>query len=342
MYEEKGEDTTVPLDVLQRIKRFMYHKIPLNLFRAGIRPFTSPKSSNSERSSIASYDIYENDDFDDGYFSPASFPSTPFSRSKFISKLSSQAESVMFVARDRLRQVAQSESRDEFSREIASKGLLATFDAEYCSDGIDLLCGNHCAIKVRNMSACSSCRALMTIPDNVYVYVEYSVVTSESVSIPNISIGLAPPDCPLNVTVGDWPRSVGLHHDGNLYIGGKCFSGTVSRGIASGSTVGLLIMYSDTSTMISTMKQLSSFDHMLMRTSSSSSSFMSGNGHQSGEHHDEQHDEYDSHSNRSSYEAGRGDITINSRGDDHSADVHSLWRSAPSSKLPSLAPLRLT
>ena len=318
MYEEKGEDTSVPLDVLHRIKRFMYHKIPLNLFRAATRPFTSPKSSNSASSSAASYDLYELEEFDDGYFSPASFPSTPFSRSKFISKLSSQAESVMFVARDRLRQVALSESRDEFSRETALKGLLATFDADYCSDGIDLCCGNHCAVKVRNLSSCCSCRALMTIPDNVYVYVEFSVLTSESVTIPNLSVGLAPPDCPLNVMVGNWARSVGLCTDGTLLVSGKCHQGSISRKVVSGSTVGMLVLYSDLS-VHPNVKHLSSFDQMLMRTSSSSSSCLSGNG----QHTDESESMSISH-NENSMILATAEATM----DMLTSSIHYIWRSA--------------
>jgi hypothetical protein len=57
--------------------------------------------------------------------SPASFPPTPFSRAHVMNRSSDRVVGVMFAARDRLRLEAQSVSRDEYSRMIATEVRMA-------------------------------------------------------------------------------------------------------------------------------------------------------------------------------------------------------------------------
>lgn len=97
-------------------------------------------------------------------------------------------------------------SCDEYSRKAAvlaqNSGQLAVFDPYQSSEGIALSCGNHCALKV-GRGLCSSSRTMVAVPTNRLVYMEFSITASSSTT-PSIAIGLSPPDCPLNVTVGSW------------------------------------------------------------------------------------------------------------------------------------------
>jgi hypothetical protein len=97
-------------------------------------------------------------------------------------------------------------SVDEFSRKVAknaqNSGQHAVFDPAQSSNGIVLSCGNHCALKV-GTGLCSSTRTMVSVPQNRYVYLEFSI-TAANETTPSIAIGLSPPDCPLNVTVGSW------------------------------------------------------------------------------------------------------------------------------------------
>jgi hypothetical protein len=178
-----------------------------------------------------------------GTDSPASFPPTPFSRAFVMSKTSERVVSVMFAARDRLRLEAQSISRDEYSRmaakEAQSSGQLAVFDPNQTSSGIALTCGNHCAIKV-GRGLCFSCRSMVPERPNAYVYFEFSITVS-SAQIPSLGIGLSTPDCPLNVMVGSWQRSLGLYTDGQVLTDSRWFESLSGEKILAGSTVGVLV-----------------------------------------------------------------------------------------------------
>lgn len=178
----------------------------------------------------------------DNVDSPASFPPSPFSRAYVMNRASERVVSVMFAARDRLRMEAQSVSRDEYSRtaarEAQDQGQSAAFDARQPLGGIAFTCGNHCALKVGKGLVCS-CRAMMPVRTNAMVYFEFSVTVS-SAQIPQLALGLAPPDSPLNIMVGTWSNSVGLYFDGQIMIGSHWFPSSTQEKIAAGSTIGVL------------------------------------------------------------------------------------------------------
>jgi hypothetical protein len=220
-----------------------------------VRP-VSPLDDEATAFSAPDIDIFNID-------SPASFPSSPFSRAYVMNRASERVVSVLFAARDRLRLEAQSVSRDEFSRlaarEAQSHGQSAIFDSRQISAGIALTCGNHCAVKV-GKGLVSSCRGMIPVRPNTFVYFEMSITVSSN-QAPHLAIGIAPRDSPLNVMVGSWARSVGLYNDGQIMVGSKWFpslsqqsnrnieenSSTVSvpavsgDKIVAGSTVGLLV-----------------------------------------------------------------------------------------------------
>ena len=114
-----------------------------------------------------------------------------------------------------------------------------------------LTCGNHCALKV-GKGLCCSVHAMMPIRANAFVYFEFSVTVTGQ-QTPSLALGLAPPDCPLNVMVGSWPRSVGLYSDGQMLVGSRWFPDMSSRPskIAAGATVGILVYLRDPSQAIS-------------------------------------------------------------------------------------------
>jgi hypothetical protein len=257
-YEEMDDDLSVngaPLE--RRMKRVMHNYIPPKPFKATVRIrksdrgntpiqnlLSSPAVTISGSNSVAT-------EFIDTADSPTSFPCTPFSRAKVLHRSSEKVDSVMFAARDRLRLEAQSASRDEYSRKIALKsqndGQFAIFDPRQASEGISLTCGNHCALKVGKGYVCS-CRAMMHVHVNKFVYLEFSITASKDQS-PSISIGLAPPDAPLNVMVGSWPRSVGLYSDGKLLANSRWFhkvnDKNGSEEVGAGATVGFLVYIPD-------------------------------------------------------------------------------------------------
>lgn len=225
-YEELDDDS-VDLDhtAQRKMRSQMHHYVPPNPFRAVTMAPHPPTAT----------EIIDEAD------SPASFPPTPFSRARVMSHSTERVVSTMFAARDRLRIEAQSASRDEYSRKAAveaqTSGQMAVFDARQTSDGIALTCGSHCALKVGRGLCCSS-RAMIPIRLNKFVYIEFSV-TAQSGQVPSLALGLAPPDCPLNVMVGSWPQSIGKYADGQLLIGSRWFAGNGNI-IEAGSTVGIL------------------------------------------------------------------------------------------------------
>lgn len=83
---------------------------------------------------------------------PASFPPTPFSRAHVMNRSAERVNSVMFAARDKLRQAVQSISADAQSRQYAqensTQGYYAVFDPKKTSENIALSCGSHCMMKI--------------------------------------------------------------------------------------------------------------------------------------------------------------------------------------------------
>lgn len=224
----------------RRSLRSMHNYIPIKPFRATIRRQQRPSHANSPNQDTLA--VGDDGDFGLNVDSPASFPPTPFSRAYVMNRASERVISVMFAARDRLRLEAQSVSRDEYSRmaakEAQSSGQFAVFDPRRTSTGIALTCGNHCAIKVGQGLVCS-CSSMVPVRTNAYVYFEFSV-TVGSAQEPQLAVGLAPPDCPLNVLVGSWARSVGLYYDGQVMVGSRWFQSPSAERIVAGSTVGIL------------------------------------------------------------------------------------------------------
>lgn len=237
-------------DLSRRVMRkVMHHSIPSNPFKATVLVHSAGPTSAyekedhdllmSKRREQAIVSIFDK-------YSPASFPSTPFSRANIMSRTEEKTNTLMFVARDILRLEAQSASVDEYSRKVAkhakSSGQHAVFDPTQSSSGIVLSCGNHCALKV-GKGLCSSTRTMVSIPQNRYVYLEFSI-TAANETIPSIAIGLSPPDCPLNVTVGSWAQSVGLFNDKHLLISSRWFEAPITTAtITAGSTLGMLVYY---------------------------------------------------------------------------------------------------
>ena len=257
-YEEIDDDLSVneaPLE--RRMKRVMHNYIPPKPFKATVRIRKSDRSNTPIQSLLASPSVTISgsnsvaQEFIDTADSPTSFPCTPFSRAKVLHRSSEKVDSVMFAARDKLRLEAQSASRDEYSRKVALKsqndGQFAVFDPRQASEGIALTCGNHCALKVGKGFVCS-CRAMMHVHVNKFVYLEFSITASKD-QIPSISIGLAPPDAPLNVMVGSWPRSVGLYTDGKLLANSRWFHNindkTSNEEVGAGATIGFLVYIPD-------------------------------------------------------------------------------------------------
>lgn len=239
--EREEEESSQPM-----LLRSMHNPVPMNPFKVSLRIYKAlvPKYSYSltpevlkeSKENLPSIDHLQAD-------SPASFPPTPFSRAYVMNRASEKVVSVMFAARDRLRLEAQSVSKDEYSRlaanEAKSRGQLATYDPTQASNGIVLSCGNHCVTKVGKM-LCSSCRAMVPIRFDQYVYFEFSVTVSSSQQ-PSLALGLVPPDCPLNVMVGSWPRSIGLYCDGQILIDSRWYQNRSGDQIKPGSTIGILV-----------------------------------------------------------------------------------------------------
>jgi hypothetical protein len=247
VYEEFEDEFPSEIYARQKIHRVMHNYIPTNLFKATVRlsKMNSPREGDIDDLAL---DVDKE--------SPTSFPTTPFSRARIMNSSAERTNYVMFAARDRLRLEAQSVSRDEYSRNAALKaktsGQRATFDPDQKSEGLALTCGNHCALKV-GQGLCCSCRSTLPIHENVFVYIEFSITVTGS-TVPILCIGLAPPDCPLNVMAGHWPRSLALFNDGQLAVDSRLFpdisfaSLLMPTKVMAGSTVGMLVYLQDPST----------------------------------------------------------------------------------------------
>lgn len=246
-YEEREDEFPQEYQNKQKIHRSMHNLIPTNPFTATVR--ISKVSSPSEKDLIEDLALYIEKE------SPTSFPTTPFSRARIMNRSSDRTSYTMFAARDRLRLEAQSSSKDEYSRNAAlqarTSGQCAVFDPNQKSDGLALTCGNHCALKV-GKGQCCSCRSMLPIRANTFVYLEFSVTVTGS-QVPTLCVGLAPPDCPLNVMVGSWPRSVGLFSDGQLLVDSRWFpdislsSFLRTPKVSAGTTMGVLVYLRDPS-----------------------------------------------------------------------------------------------
>lgn len=181
----------------------------------------------------------------DQFVSPASFPTTPFSRSRVMNMTSQRVDSTMFNVRDMLRLEELSGSRDNVCRRAAERaretGQIAVFDdSVHASEGIALCCGNHCAMKV-GKGTCSSCRSTVPVLRNCWVYMEFSITVSGS-QVPWLALGLVSADAPLNMTVGSWEASCAMNSDGQLLIGSRWFQAQDSiTMLLPGTTVGMLV-----------------------------------------------------------------------------------------------------
>ena len=249
-YEEREDEFPVEYQTKQRVHRVMHNHIPTNPFRVTVR--ISKMNTPNDK------DLLEEMAMCVEMESPTSFPTTPFSRARIMNRSSDRTIYTMFAARDRLRLEAQSSSKDEYSRNAAlqarTSGQCAVFDPNQKSDGLALTCGNHCAMKV-GTGHCCSCRSMLSIRTNTFVYIEFSVTVSGS-QIPTLCVGLAPPDCPLNVMVGSWQRSVGLFSDGQLLVNSRWFPDISNSNflrrpkISAGTTMGVLVHLKDPGSVV--------------------------------------------------------------------------------------------
>ncbi len=237
--EANAGEAPVPF---RRSVRAMHNFVPLNPFRATVRIHKS-QASESYREDLVESESSVIGAENTGLDSPASFPPTPFSRAYVMNRASERVVSLMFAARDRLRLEAQSVSRDEYSRMVATEartsGQYAVFDSRQTSNGIALTCGNHCAVKT-GKGLCCSTRSMIAIHPNTYVYLELSITVS-SAQVPTLGIGFTSTDCPLNVMVGSWPQSIGLYNDGQVLLGSHWYQTENQKKIEAGSTVGMLV-----------------------------------------------------------------------------------------------------
>ncbi len=241
-YEEDQEEP-MSLDdksvlSLQRLRmsRVMHNYVPANTFRATVR-------SRPRRRELSATSLRSLAEEMDELYTPSSFPSTPFSLARVMSRSSDRTEDVMFAARDKLRLQESHRSADTVSRAIAAEAArrraVAAFDPSFLCQGLLLSSGNHCAQKV-GPGLCASCRATVAVLPETFIYFEISVMISSEREAPVLAAGLAPPDCPLNVMVGSWPQSLGLYSDGSLLVGSKWSKNTSGISISAGCTIGVL------------------------------------------------------------------------------------------------------
>jgi hypothetical protein len=226
----------IPGHMRRRMERMMHHSVPANKFRATVRS----RKSDASQQSVESAD--EGD-----VCTPVSFPPTPYSRARVMLRSTERVESIMYAARDRLRLEELTRHDDSITRERASElqqqGQLAVFDPYHTSEGIALSCGSHCAFKVGRAMCCST-KAMVAVKKECFVYAEFVVNVQVGVT-PALVVGLSPPDCPLNVMVGSWPRSIGLYSEGQLLVGSTWFSTMQRKPWEAGTTVGMLTFIRD-------------------------------------------------------------------------------------------------
>jgi len=83
---------------------------------------------------------------------------------------------------------------------------------------------------------------MVPVPTNRFVYMEFTVQASNS-TIPSVAMGLSPPDCPLNVSVGSWTKSVGLYSDLHLSVASRLYDCVEKsrRQVTAGNNIGILV-----------------------------------------------------------------------------------------------------
>ena len=102
----------------------------------------------------------------------------------------------------------------------------------------------------------------MPVRSNTFVYIEFSITVSNS-QTPSLGLGLSPPDCPLNVMVGSWPRSIGLYTDGQILIGSHWIHTTPEVKFEAGVTVGILVFSKSESGSYNSIIEQQISDHIL-------------------------------------------------------------------------------
>lgn len=242
----------------KRMHKVMHHYVPSKSFRATIRLHKSTPITSSSEATLPSYHTFDsltnkedNVDYEDQIDTPLSFPVTPLSRAQVLSRSTEKVNSVIFCVRDKLRLGEQLNSTDEYTRQIAMKGLIPSFDPLQTSAGMLLMFGNHCITKKRNSVAlCCTSRAIIPIAKDKLTYFEYFITASHD-SIPSISLGFSSTDFPLNVMVGSRNCSIGLYSDGQLLCEGVWYQSNSikqSKPILAGVTVGILVYLSSKNT----------------------------------------------------------------------------------------------
>lgn len=116
------------------------------------------------------------------------------------------------------------------------------FSATECSDGIQLLNTNHCAVRVHERGLYKSVRAVLPVrPGAQRVYYEFFVLRQSTGG--GVCLGLATRELPLNCLCGTRPNSIGFCTSGSLIrtVDGKEKWTAFGSDVGSGSTVGCLV-----------------------------------------------------------------------------------------------------
>jgi hypothetical protein len=123
-----------------------------------------------------------------------------------MNRSADRVTSVMFSARDKLRQDLQSYSKDVYSSQLAkeakNKGYLAVFDSKKSSDNMVLSCGGHCANKIGE-NRCAISQSMLPIMKDAYVYFEYSLTVNDS-QVPSCILGFSPNCSPHSTEVRNY------------------------------------------------------------------------------------------------------------------------------------------
>ncbi|CAM9383163.1 unnamed protein product, partial [Chrysoparadoxa australica] len=243
-YQEKTA-RAMPKSHVKRVKRMMHYDISLNPFQATVA--VKGASSDEEEDSDLSDDEAEGEEDDAvpvmSLVTPQSFPPTPISRSRVMSRSSQFADDVLYLARDQLRLDQHARCPDETTRFTAEylkeRSQLAVLNGHDSAPGIVLTHGQHCATKVAS-GLYSSIRAMVPVLHNRYVFFQFSVMAQKG-AIPHLSVGLSTQDMPLNTLVGSWGHSIGLCSTGQVLQASRWYGclGTCAFGV--GATVGVLV-----------------------------------------------------------------------------------------------------
>ena len=282
-YSERRGEEAFSRHAKKRAQRMMHYNVSFRPFTATIqsKDITSPnKRSNRKMKHNVSFEFdperrgYREGDDDDSdetesinssgsifMRTPTSFPPTPRSRLYYFERGSQFTENVVFLARDQLRiergVVNHNEQTRAMSKALIDGSRLAVFDAANVGNDIALTCGQHIATKVGNSLYCS-CRSMIPVMRNSYVYFEISVSpataatggpTVPQVDATTLLVGLSTLEMPLDTLVGAWNGSVGLCSTGQILQSGQWFSlsNPEESSYGSNSTVGCLVYLDDNS-----------------------------------------------------------------------------------------------